>query len=102
MNKQELARVRNWTKARISGLGFRRDGLTPYEQELVHQIAGLREKLLERWDERTVEMGLKLGSRYLVKDLTGGNMIPEEGMIVRKREAEFYRSDENFEVTKIN
>lgn len=60
MNKQELARKRNWLKARLLGfnLAAYRDVLTDYENTRTNQIRTLINDILKNWDDNSKELGL--------------------------------------------
>lgn len=65
MNKQELARRRNWLKMRILGFNIRsyRDVLTDIEKERLKQWSLILQNLLIHWDDNTKELGLKTNGR---------------------------------------
>lgn len=61
---QKLARARNHKKFRISGGNIPQDyeGLTLYEKERLKYAQRILDQLLERWDDRSKQLGLNPGS----------------------------------------
>lgn len=53
-----LARVRNWSKYRLMGMTFPREGLTPEELDELKQAKDLITKVLTNWDERSMQLNL--------------------------------------------
>jgi hypothetical protein len=53
-----LARNRNWTKYRLMGVNFPQAGLTQSELEEIEAIKEAIKKVLLKWDERSIELGL--------------------------------------------
>ena len=53
--KQELARARNWNKARLMGaLHLDLDGLIQSEREALKELKEMRDTILSHWDSNTV------------------------------------------------
>lgn len=53
MTQQQMARGRNWQKARVTGWGIDSICITMEEQEIMNQISILRRTLLDNWDRQT-------------------------------------------------
>ncbi len=53
-----LAKVRNWSKYRLMGVTFPRNGLTIDELDELHAIQGKILEVLNKWDERSMELNL--------------------------------------------
>lgn len=53
-----LARVRNWSKYRLMGANFPREGLTLDEQNEIAFIRYKIQEILSKWDERSMELNL--------------------------------------------
>lgn len=51
--KQNIARMRNWQKARITGIHIDEGFLTQHEKDLYNNILVAREELLKYWDINT-------------------------------------------------
>lgn len=60
MEKKELARIRNWTKARLISFKFNTKGLTSEEKVEINNIRSSIENLLDAWDDRSRELDLKI------------------------------------------
>lgn len=60
MTKQELARGRNWQKARLTGQVLNNSYFTPDEKDIIKQINNLKQKLLSTWDDNSKKLGLKV------------------------------------------
>lgn len=75
--KQQLAQMRNSAKWRLTGIAFPIHGLTIEEKELIDQIKGLKNRLLEEknWNRNTKKLGLNVGPRYKVTSTTGPSLI---------------------------
>lgn len=56
--KQEFARHRNWTKARILGFSFDPSYFTEEEKEVMYKIHNLRNSLITNWDKNSMKLGL--------------------------------------------
>ena len=54
----KLAKVRNWSKYRLMGVTFPREGLTPEELDELQQAKNLITKVLTNWDERSMQLNL--------------------------------------------
>ena len=54
----KLAKVRNWSKFRLMGMTFPREGLTPEELDELQQAKDLIAKVLTNWDERSMQLNL--------------------------------------------
>lgn len=61
MSKQELARSRNWMKARIMGFNINTHiaPFTDFEKTRINQIRLLLNDMLEHWDDGNIELGFK-------------------------------------------
>ena len=55
MTKQEIARIRNWNKARLLSFHFNEDGFSPSEIETMKYLYEIRNELLVNWDKNSVE-----------------------------------------------
>lgn len=53
-----LAKQRNWSKYRLMGGTFPREGLTPEELDELQQAKDLINKVLTNWDERSMQLNL--------------------------------------------
>jgi hypothetical protein len=53
-----LAKVRNWSKYRLMGTNFPREGLTIDEQDEIAFIRHKIQEILSKWDERSMELNL--------------------------------------------
>jgi hypothetical protein len=53
-----LAKARNWSKYRLMGVTFPKAGLTQSELDEVKAMEELINRLLSKWDERSIELGL--------------------------------------------
>lgn len=53
-----LAKVRNWSKYRLMGTNFPREGLTLDEQDEIAFIRYKIQEILLKWDERSMELNL--------------------------------------------
>lgn len=51
--RHEIARFRNWNKARIMGMTYNTSGFAPSEIPIMKEIYRLRDELLNKWDERS-------------------------------------------------
>ena len=60
MDKAELARGRNWQKARLVGSVVNTSYLTHTEKEILEQISHLKRILLRNWDFNTKALGLNV------------------------------------------
>lgn len=73
LTRQDKARSRNWTKARVVGLVagmsyYSTIGiLTPEEGEIIYKIQALKMRLLEDWEDNSVKLGMNVKNR----DITG-------------------------------
>jgi len=54
----KLAKVRNWSKYRLMGTNFPREGLTLDEQDEIAFIRHKIQEILSKWDERSMELNL--------------------------------------------
>jgi hypothetical protein len=54
----KLAKVRNWSKYRLLGVTFPKQGLTIQEIAEIHEIQGKILAILSRWDERSMQLNL--------------------------------------------
>ena len=57
-NLARLAKVRNWSKYRLMGANFPREGLTLAEQDEIAFIRSKVQEILLKWDERSMELNL--------------------------------------------
>jgi hypothetical protein len=53
-----LAKVRNWSKYRLMGVNFPREGLTLDEQDEIAFIRYKIKEILDKWDDRSRELNL--------------------------------------------
>lgn len=53
-----LAKQRNWSKYRLMGVTFPREGLTPEELDELQQARDLINKVLTNWDDRSRQLNL--------------------------------------------
>ena len=53
-----LAKQRNWSKYRLMGMTFPREGLTPEELDELQQAKDLINKVLINWDDRSRQFNL--------------------------------------------
>jgi hypothetical protein len=53
-----LAKVRNWSKYRLMGVTFPRNGLTLDEEDEIAFIKHKIQEILYKWDERSRELNL--------------------------------------------
>ena len=53
-----LAKIRNWSKYRLLGVTFPRNGLTLSELEEIQEAQGKILEILRKWDERSMELNL--------------------------------------------
>jgi len=53
-----LARTRNWTKYRLMGITFPREGLTLEEIQELDQAKGIIGQILLKWDDRSRSLNL--------------------------------------------
>lgn len=53
-----LAKIRNWSKYRLMGCNFPREGLTLDEQDEIAFIRHKIKEILDKWDERSRELNL--------------------------------------------
>lgn len=56
--KQELARSRNWQKARLINYSLDERSLTPLERQIYNNIKILKKNLLDGWDYESMQLGL--------------------------------------------
>lgn len=69
-SKQETARMRNWTKARVIGIaaGMSYSAtvgiLTPEEGVVIAQINSLKKKLLDEWETNSTKLGMKVKKKH--------------------------------------
>jgi hypothetical protein len=54
----KLAKVRNWSKYRLMGVNFPRQGLTVEEHDEIHEVQGKILQILRKWDERSMKLNL--------------------------------------------
>ena len=54
----KLAKMRNWSKYRLLGVNFPREGLTLDEQGEIYFIQSKILDILSKWDERSRELNL--------------------------------------------
>jgi len=54
----KLAKERNWSKYRLLGVNFPRNGLTIDELDELHAIQGKILEVLNKWDERSMKLNL--------------------------------------------
>lgn len=101
MTKQQLARDRNWIKARFVGTvaGINREALQPGELELLNKIIELRDRLIMNWDSNSAAMGLHI--RQHKCDLCGRRMdnpklrqLGDETLTLCPKHAKEYDKDE--------
>lgn len=57
-NLAKLAKKRNWSKYRLMGITFPREGLTLDEQDELYFIRSKIQEILIKWDERSRELNL--------------------------------------------
>jgi hypothetical protein len=61
ITKKQLASKRNWNKFRLTGTFILdTEGLTEQEKEIYNKIRELKMKLLDNWDNGSLEIGLHL------------------------------------------
>lgn len=53
-----LAKIRNWSKYRLMGANFPREGLTLDEQNEIAFIKHKVQEILSKWDDRSRELNL--------------------------------------------
>jgi len=53
-----LAKIRNWSKYRLMGANFPREGLTLDEQDEIAFIRYKIKEILDKWDDRSRELNL--------------------------------------------
>jgi hypothetical protein len=53
-----LAKKRNWSKYRLMGTSFPREGLTLDEEDEIAFIKHKIQEILSKWDERSMELNL--------------------------------------------
>lgn len=53
-----LAKTRNWTKYRLMGVTFPREGLTSEEIQELDQAREIIKQILLKWDERSRSLNL--------------------------------------------
>jgi hypothetical protein len=53
-----LAKTRNWTKYRLMGVTFPREGLTSEEIQELDQARGIIKEILLKWDDRSRSLNL--------------------------------------------
>jgi len=70
--KQQLAQKRNWSKFRLAGLNFPKEGLTESELEVIQAIKNLKQMILSDWDKNTCSLGLKAGKENKIKGMLDG------------------------------
>ena len=59
INKQRLAKIRNWQKFRITGKFINDfEGLTPSEVKTLEMINNHLVRLVVQWDNNSLELGL--------------------------------------------
>lgn len=58
MNKQQLARQRNWQKFKLTGITLNKHVFTEEEQEELIKIKTSILKLLNNWDDNSEKLGL--------------------------------------------
>jgi hypothetical protein len=56
--QQQLAQTRNWSKFRLSGLNFPREGLTENELNIIQAIKNLQGLIMRQWDDNSMTLGL--------------------------------------------
>ena len=54
----KLAKKRNWSKYRLMGVTFPREGLTLDEEDEIAFIKYKIKEILDKWDERSRELNL--------------------------------------------
>lgn len=54
----KLAKKRNWSKYRLMGANFPSEGLTLDEQDEIAFIRFKIQEILEKWDERSMQLNL--------------------------------------------
>lgn len=54
----KLAKKRNWSKYRLMGVTFPREGLTLDEEDEIAFIRYKIQEILSKWDERSMELNL--------------------------------------------
>lgn len=54
----KLAKKRNWSKYRLMGVTFPREGLTLDEEDEIAFIRHKIQEILSKWDERSMELNL--------------------------------------------
>jgi len=99
MTKQELARHRNWNKARLSGMSFDTRVFTEQELALLQKIQNLKEELLQHWDFNSKLLDLKVEryNVYLNNTMYKVNISYKEALYCKK-----YSDDEkSVEIRKI-
>ena len=56
---QNLARNRNWAKARLKGIiAYNRDVFTPEENAKLKEIGAIRDKMMTSWDRNSRKLGI--------------------------------------------
>ena len=60
-----LAKIRNWSKYRLMGANFPREGLTLDEQDEIAFIRHKIQEILSKWDERSRELNLVTKKKIL-------------------------------------
>lgn len=75
MNKLELARGRNWQKARLTGSVIDKRFLTKAEIEIVNEIGRLKTKLLRSWDFNSEQLGLNVERFDLTVKVVNGEFF---------------------------
>jgi hypothetical protein len=54
----KLSKMRNWSKYRLMGVNFPREGLTLQEQSEICEIQSKILNILKKWDERSLELNI--------------------------------------------
>ena len=59
--RQEIARIRNWAKARLMGMTFDINAFSKSEVSVIKDIFLLKDVLISNWDKNSVEeMGMNV------------------------------------------
>lgn len=89
MTKQQLARIRNWSKMRLLGGSIpSTEALSDYEKTLIGEIKERMALIDKHWDENTCKLGLTPGKRYMVyhPDFNTPRLVTKDAINLYKKD----------------